>query len=75
MRLLVVATYRDNEPSRSRLLGEVVTGPARRRDIARLELGPLTEPDVAAILARSGRKASLAGRARRHRVQPVSSAR
>jgi DNA-binding SARP family transcriptional activator/tetratricopeptide (TPR) repeat protein len=62
VRLLVVATYRDTEPSRSALLGEVVTGLARRPDVARLELGPLTEPDVAAILAHSGRQASLAGR-------------
>jgi DNA-binding SARP family transcriptional activator len=64
VRLLVVATYRDTEPSRSALLGEVVTGLARRPDVARLELGPLTEPDVAAILAHSGRRASLAGRVR-----------
>ena len=62
VRLLVVATYRDTEPSRSALLGEVVTGLARRPDVARLELGPLAEPDVAAILAHSGRQASLAGR-------------
>jgi DNA-binding SARP family transcriptional activator len=61
-RLLVLATYRDTEPSRSALLGEVVTGLARRPDVARLELGPLAEPDVAAILAHSGRQASLAGR-------------
>ena len=62
VRLLVVASYRDTEPARSPLLGEVVTGLARRPDVARLELGPLTEPDVAAILAHSGRQASLAGR-------------
>jgi len=61
-RLLVIATYRDTEPSRSALLGEVVTGLARRPDVARLELGPLAEPDVAAILAHSGRQASLADR-------------
>jgi DNA-binding SARP family transcriptional activator len=61
-RLLLVATYRDTEPSRSALLGEVVTGLARRPDVARLALGPLTEPDVAAILEHSGRQASLAGR-------------
>src|ERR671914_252135 len=65
VRLLVVATYRDTEPSRSALLGEVVTGLARRPDVARLELGPLSERDVAAILAHSGRQASLAGRVRR----------
>jgi DNA-binding SARP family transcriptional activator len=64
VRLLVVATYRDTEPSRSALLGEVVTGLARRPDVARLELGPLAETDVAAILAHSGRQASLAGRVR-----------
>ena len=62
VRLLVVATYRDTEPSRSALLGEVVAGLARRPDVARLELGPLAETDVAAILAHSGRQASLAGR-------------
>jgi DNA-binding SARP family transcriptional activator len=62
VRLLVVATYRDTEPSRSALLGEVVTGLARRPDVARQELGPLAETDVAAILARSGRQAALAGR-------------
>ena len=64
VRLLVLATYRDTEPSRSALLGEVVTGLARRPDVARLELGPLAEPDVAAILTHSGRRASLAGRVR-----------
>ena len=64
VRLLVLATYRDTEPSRSALLGEVVTGLARRPDVARVELGPLTEPDVAAILTHSGRRASLAGRVR-----------
>ena len=62
VRLLVLATYRDTEPSRSALLGEVVTGLARRPDVTRLGLGPLAEPDVAAILAHSGRQASLAGR-------------
>ena len=63
-RLLVIATYRDTEPSRSALLGEVIAGLARRRDVARLELGPLTEPEVATILAHSGRQASLASRVR-----------
>ncbi len=64
MRLLVLATYRDTEPSRSPLLADVVTGLARRPDVARLELGPLAEPDVAAILAHAGRQASLAARVR-----------
>jgi DNA-binding SARP family transcriptional activator len=64
MRLLVVATYRDTEPSRSALLGEVVTGLARRPEVARLDLAPLNEPEVAAMLAHSGRRASLAGRVR-----------
>jgi DNA-binding SARP family transcriptional activator len=64
MRLLVLATYRDTEPSRSSLLGDVVTGLARRADVARLELGPLAEPDIAAILAHAGRKPALAGRVR-----------
>ena len=72
VRLLVLATYRDTEPSRSALLAEVVTGLARRPDVGRLELGPLTEPDIATILAHSGRQASLAGRVRdAHRGQPV----
>ena len=62
MRLLVVATYRDTEPSRSPLLADVVTGLARRADVARLELGSLAEADVAAILAHAGREPSLAGR-------------
>jgi DNA-binding SARP family transcriptional activator len=61
-RLMVIATYRETEPSRSALLGEVVAGLARRRDVARLELGPLSEPEVATILAHSGRQTSLAGR-------------
>jgi DNA-binding SARP family transcriptional activator len=64
MRLLVLATYRDTEPSRSPLLADVVTGLARRPDVARLELGPLAEPDVAAILAHAGRQPSLAARVR-----------
>ena len=64
MRLLLLATYRDTEPSRSALLGDVVTGLARRPDVARLELGPLAEPDVAAILAHAGRQPSLAGHVR-----------
>ena len=62
VRLLLLAAYRDTEPSRSALLGGVVTGLARRPDVARLELGPLGEPDVAAIIARAGRGPSLAGR-------------
>jgi DNA-binding SARP family transcriptional activator len=64
MRLLVLATYRHTEPSRSPLLAEVVTGLARRPDVARLELGPLAERDVAAILAHAGRQRSLAARVR-----------
>ena len=64
VRLLVLATYRDTEPSRSALLGEVVTGLARRPDVARIELGPLSERDVAAILTHAGRRVSLAGRVR-----------
>jgi DNA-binding SARP family transcriptional activator len=64
-RLLVVATYRDTEPGRSRLLGEVVTGLARRPDVARLQLGPLRERDIAAILANAGRESSQAGGVRR----------
>ena len=64
MRLLLIATYRDTEPSRSALLAEVVTGLARRPDVARLELGPLGERDVAEILSHAGRQPSLAGRVR-----------
>ena len=64
MRVLVVATYRDSEPSRSQLLAGVVTGLARRPDISRLELAPLAEPDVAAILTDAGRPPSLAPRVR-----------
>ena len=64
MRLLVLATYRDTEPSRSPLLADVVTGLARRPDVARVELGPLAETDVAAILTHAGRRPSLAARVR-----------
>jgi DNA-binding SARP family transcriptional activator len=64
MRVLVVATYRDSEPSRSPLLPAVVTGLARRPDVSRLELAPLTELDVAAILGDAGRSSSLAPRVR-----------
>jgi DNA-binding SARP family transcriptional activator len=64
MRLLVVATYRDSEPSRSPLLAGVVTGLARQPDVSRLELTPLAEPDVAAILTDAGRPPSLAPRVR-----------
>jgi DNA-binding SARP family transcriptional activator len=63
-RLMVIATYRDTEPSRSALLGEVVAGLARHPEVARLELGPLTEPEVATILEHSGRQTSLAARVR-----------
>ena len=64
MRLLLLATYRDTEPSRSALLAEVVTGLARRTDVARMELGPLAERDVAEILSHAGRQPTLAGRVR-----------
>jgi DNA-binding SARP family transcriptional activator len=64
MRLLVLATYRDSEPSRSPLLATVVTGLARQPDVGRLELGPLGERDVEAILADAGRPPSLAARVR-----------
>ncbi|HET8953273.1 MAG TPA: BTAD domain-containing putative transcriptional regulator, partial [Solirubrobacteraceae bacterium] len=63
-RLLVVATYRDSEPSRTALLADVVTGLARRPGVARLELAPLTEPDVAALLEDAGRGTTLAPRVR-----------
>ena len=64
-RMLVLATYRDTEPGRSPLLADVVTGLARRPDVARLELGPLRERDIAAILANAGRQPSQAGPVRR----------
>ena len=64
MRLLVIATYRDSEPGRSPLLPTVVTGLARRPDVSRLDLAPLTEQDVAAILDDAGRAPSLAPRVR-----------
>src|SRR4029450_5371319 len=65
VRALLVATYRDTEPGRSPLLADVVTGLARRPDVARLQLGPLRERDIAAILADAGRESSQAGRVRR----------
>ena len=64
MRVLVLATYRDTEPSRSPLLADVVTGLARQPEVSRLELAPLAEPDVAAILTDAGRPPSLAPRVR-----------
>jgi len=63
-RLLVLATYRDTEPSRSPLLAGIVTGLARRQEVERLELEPLAERDIAAILAIAGRTPSLAARVR-----------
>ena len=42
----------------------MVTGLARRPDVSRLELAPLAEPDVAAILTDAGRPPSLAPRVR-----------
>ena len=59
-RMLVLATYRDTEPRGSGVLEEVVTGLGRRADVRRLELGPLEEPDVAAILENGGGDARLA---------------
>ena len=64
MRLLVVATYRDTEPSRWPQLVDIVAGLTRRRDVARLELGPLAEPDIATILAHAGRRTVLAAQVR-----------
>jgi DNA-binding SARP family transcriptional activator len=64
MRLLVLATYRDTEPSRSPLLVDVVAGLARRPDVARIELGPLAESDIATILAHAGRRPVLAAQVR-----------
>ena len=61
---LVLATYRDTEPSRSPLLADVVAGLARRPDVARVELGPLAEPDIAAILEHAGRRPVLAAEVR-----------
>ena len=64
MRLLVLAGYRDTEPSRSPLLADVVTGLARRPDVAHIELGPLAERHIESILAQTGRRPSLAARLR-----------
>ena len=60
MRLLVLAGYRDTEPSRSPLLADVVTGLARRPEVAHIELGPLAERHIESILAQAGRRPSLA---------------
>jgi DNA-binding SARP family transcriptional activator len=62
--LLVLATYRDSEPSRSPLLPGVVAGLARQRELDRIELAPLDEPAVAALLTDAGRDPSLAPRVR-----------
>ena len=64
MRLLVLATYRDTEPSRSPLLADVVAGLARRPDVASVELGLLAEPDIATILEHAGRRPVLAAEVR-----------
>ena len=64
MRLLVLTTYRDTEPGRSPPLVDVVTGLARRPDVAHLQLGPLAEPDIATILAHAGRRPALAAQVR-----------
>jgi DNA-binding SARP family transcriptional activator len=64
MRLLVLPTYRDTEPSRSPLLVDVVTGLARRPDVTRIELAPLAEPDIAKILVDAGRRPVLAAQVR-----------
>ena len=61
VRLLVVATYRDTEPSRSALLGEVVTGLARRPDVARWSSGRSPSP-TSPRSSRTRGAASLAGR-------------
>jgi uncharacterized tellurite resistance protein B-like protein len=63
-RVLVLATYRDSEASRSPLLADVVTGLAREPHITRIELGPLAAADIASLLARAGRPRSLAARVR-----------
>ena len=64
MRLLVLAIYRDTEPSRWPQLSDIVAGLARRADVGHLELGPLAEPDIAAILAHAGRRPALAPQVR-----------
>jgi hypothetical protein len=63
-RLLLVATYRDSEESRSPLLADVVTGLARRPDVERLALAPLGEAEVAALLVDAGATEALAERVR-----------
>ena len=60
VRLLVLATYRDTEPSRSPLLADVVADLVRSPDTGRVALGPLDEPAVAALLERAGHARGLA---------------
>ena len=62
MRLLVLAGYRDTEPSRSPLLADVVTGLARRPEVAHIELGH----SPSATSSRSSRRPG-AG----HRLRPA----
>ncbi len=61
VRLLVVATYRDTEPSRSPLLADVVADLVRSPETGRVALGALDEPAVAALLERAGHARGLAG--------------
>ena len=52
--VLIVGTFRPSEPWRSRLLTQLVAEAARRRDVVRLELGPLTAADVSALMGDAG---------------------
>jgi DNA-binding SARP family transcriptional activator/tetratricopeptide (TPR) repeat protein len=61
VRVLVLATYRDTEASRSPLLADVVAGLARAPDAIHVPLGPLPEEAVAALLEHAGRAPELAG--------------
>jgi DNA-binding SARP family transcriptional activator/tetratricopeptide (TPR) repeat protein len=61
VRLLVLATYRDTEASRSPLLPDLVASLGRTPDAAHVPLGPLAEEAVAALLEHAGRAPELAG--------------
>jgi DNA-binding SARP family transcriptional activator len=64
MRLLIIATYRDTEPSRSPLMTDVMTGLGRQPGVSRIELDGLEAPAIATILVDSGRESAHAERVR-----------
>jgi AAA ATPase-like protein/adenylate/guanylate cyclase family protein len=51
LRVLVVATYRESELSRTHPLAAALAELRRERIVERVSLGGLTEPDIAALLA------------------------